>query len=117
MEIFNLEKAIREWRKGLFKDPGLEESSIIELEEGLREEIEELVEGGISEEEAFRHVTKSVDHGHHSWHELKISGCVQEFHKCMHAERQCELRSSLLKRKKGFYKISRTDGKDQSFEK
>ena len=53
MELFDLEKAICEWRKNLFKDPGLEENHIIELEGGLREEIEELVEEGMSEEEAF----------------------------------------------------------------
>ena len=51
--MFDVEKAIRKWRKNLFKDPGLEENHITELEEGLREEIEELVEEGMSEEEAF----------------------------------------------------------------
>ena len=60
MAIFDLEKAIREWRKSLFKNPGLEESHITELEEGLREEIEELVDGGMSEEEAFRQVAEEV---------------------------------------------------------
>ena len=60
MEKFDLEKAIRKWRKSFFKDPGLEENHIIELEEGLREEVEELVEGGMSEEEAFRHAAAEV---------------------------------------------------------
>jgi putative ABC transport system permease protein len=60
MEIFDLEKAIREWRKNLFKDPGLEEPHIIELEEGLREEIEELVNEGLSEQEAFQRVVREV---------------------------------------------------------
>jgi putative ABC transport system permease protein len=60
MEMFNLEKAIREWRKNLFKDPGLEENHVIELEEDLREEIEELVDGGVSEEEAFRQASGEV---------------------------------------------------------
>jgi len=63
MEIFDLEKAIREWRKSFFKDPGLEESHIIEIEEGLREEIEELVDGGMSEEEAFRRIAAEVAPG------------------------------------------------------
>ena len=27
-------------------------------------------------------VTESLDHGHHSWHELQVCGCVQEIHKC-----------------------------------
>jgi len=60
MEIFDLEKAILEWRKNLFKDPGLEEPLIIELEEGLREEIEELVDEGLSEQEAFRRVVREM---------------------------------------------------------
>jgi len=60
MEKFDLKKAIREWRKSFFKDPGLEENHIIELEEGLCEEIEELVEGGMSEEKAFRHAAAEV---------------------------------------------------------
>ncbi len=60
MAIFDLENAIRKWRKSLFKDPGLEENYIIELEEALREEIEELVEGGMSEEEAFQRVAAEV---------------------------------------------------------
>lgn len=63
MEIFDLEKAIREWKKNLFKDPGLEENHIIELEEGLREEIEELVDGGMSKEEAFRRIAAEVAPG------------------------------------------------------
>ncbi len=60
MADFDLEKAIREWRKSLFKDPGLEENLIIELEEGLREEIEELVDAGVGEEEAFCRVVSDV---------------------------------------------------------
>jgi len=59
-KMFDLEKAIREWKKSLFKDPGIEESYIIELEEGLREEIEELCEEGLSEEEAFRRVAAEM---------------------------------------------------------
>jgi hypothetical protein len=29
-------------------------------------------------------ITEGLDHGHHSRHELKACGCVQEFHKCVH---------------------------------
>lgn len=52
--MFNLENAIRELKKSLLKDPGIEESDVIELEEGLRDEIDELCREGLSEEEAFR---------------------------------------------------------------
>jgi len=58
--MFDLENAIREWKKSLFKDPGIEESHVIELEEGLREEIEELCQEGLSEEEAFRRVAAEM---------------------------------------------------------
>ncbi|MGD8535293.1 MAG: ABC transporter permease [Candidatus Aminicenantes bacterium] len=58
--MFDLENAIREWKKSLFKDPGIEESHVIELEEGLREEIEELCEEGLSKEEAFRRVAAEM---------------------------------------------------------
>jgi len=53
MTKFNLESAVREWKKRLLKTPGLEESHVVELEEGLRDEIEDLVGEGMSEEEAF----------------------------------------------------------------
>jgi len=29
-------------------------------------------------------VAEGLDHSHHSWHDLKACGCVQEFHKCAH---------------------------------
>ncbi len=58
MNNFDLEKAIKNWKKSLFKDPGLEESHVIELEEGLREEIEELTEEGMNEEQAFLRASK-----------------------------------------------------------
>jgi putative ABC transport system permease protein len=60
MKTFDLEKTIREWKKNLFKNPGLEEAHIIELEEGLRDEIEDLVSEGQSEQEAFRRVASEV---------------------------------------------------------
>jgi hypothetical protein len=30
-------------------------------------------------------VTEGLDHGHHSRHDLKTCGCVQEFHKCSYS--------------------------------
>ena len=53
MESFDLGKAIAEWKRDLFKTPGLDESHIAELEAGLRDEIEELVSSGMDEREAF----------------------------------------------------------------
>ncbi len=52
--MFNLEQAIRSWRRGLAKSPSLEDSYIAELEASLRDEIADLVRGGMNEEEAFQ---------------------------------------------------------------
>ncbi len=51
---FDLDRAVSEWRKSLRRSPGLEEAHVCELEEGLRDEIEDLVGAGLEEEEAFR---------------------------------------------------------------
>lgn len=58
--MFDLENAFRKWKKNLLKNPGIEESQAIEIEGELREEIEELIAAGLSEEEAFMRVTAEV---------------------------------------------------------
>ena len=55
--MFDLEKEILNWKRDLCKSPGLEEAHIVELEEGLRDEIEDLIGQGMSKEEAFRRVS------------------------------------------------------------
>jgi len=52
-EIFDLEKAIKEWRSKLKKHPGLEPGFIEELEEHLRDKIDRLIAEGLNEKEAF----------------------------------------------------------------
>ncbi len=52
--MFDLEKAIKEWKKDLARNPALEDTYISELESVLRDEVAELVSQGESEEEAFR---------------------------------------------------------------
>jgi hypothetical protein len=52
--MFDLEKAIRAWKKDLARDPALEDTYISELESVLRDEVADLVGQGESEEEAFR---------------------------------------------------------------
>lgn len=51
--MFNVEKSIQDWRKRLSKHPGLEPGYIEELESHLRDKIDDLVENGFTEEEAF----------------------------------------------------------------
>jgi putative ABC transport system permease protein len=70
--MFDLEHAVKSWRKGLAKSPSLEDGYIAELEAVLRDEVAALVRGGISEEEAFRKA--SVDMG-------EVSAIGREFEK------------------------------------
>jgi putative ABC transport system permease protein len=58
--MFDLEKAIKEWRKNLIKNEALEDGYIAELESHLRDEIDNQIKLGTSKEEAFRKAVKSV---------------------------------------------------------
>ena len=58
--MFDLEKAIKQWRKGLRKNEALEDGYIAELESHLRDEIDEQIKLGTSEEEAFKKAVNSV---------------------------------------------------------
>lgn len=54
MKAFDLEKAIGQWRKSLQKQQGLEPGFIEELEANLRDRMEDYLEDGLTEQEAFR---------------------------------------------------------------
>jgi putative ABC transport system permease protein len=59
--MFDLEKAVRDWKRGLRSNPSLEEGFIAELEETLREDVRELARrGGMTEERAFRQVAAEM---------------------------------------------------------
>jgi putative ABC transport system permease protein len=58
--MFELEKAIRAWKKELSKNPALEETYIFELESVLRDEVADLVRSGISEKEAFQQTSSDM---------------------------------------------------------
>jgi hypothetical protein len=58
--VFDLEKAVRDWRRGLRSNPSLEEGFVAELEESLWDDIRELVRQGMSEEQAFRQVAAEM---------------------------------------------------------
>ena len=58
--MFDLEQDIKKWKKTLIKNEGLEDGYITELESHLRDEIENQMKLGASEEEAFRMAVKSV---------------------------------------------------------
>ena len=59
--MFDLEKAVRDWKKELRADPSLEDGFIAELEANLREEVRELSrQEGMTEEEAFRRATAEM---------------------------------------------------------
>ncbi|UCE22553.1 MAG: ABC transporter permease, partial [Candidatus Aminicenantes bacterium] len=58
--MFDLENAIREWKKDLARNPALEDTYISELESVLRDEVADLVRQGESEEEAFRRACEEM---------------------------------------------------------
>jgi len=62
MEEFNLEQAIKTWRKSLRKQPGLEPGYIEEIESNLRDRIEDYVEQGTDEQQAFELAKGKVFH-------------------------------------------------------
>jgi len=51
--MFDLEEAIREWKKNLARESAMDETYILELEAVLRDEVADLVRKGLSEEDAF----------------------------------------------------------------
>lgn len=58
--MFDLEKAVRKWKKELASIPALEEGYIAELEESLRDDVRGLVRQGMTEEEAFRQIAAEM---------------------------------------------------------
>ena len=52
--MFDLEKAIKQWRKTLKKNEAFEDGYIAEIESHLRDEIQKHIKNGVYEEEAFR---------------------------------------------------------------
>jgi putative ABC transport system permease protein len=58
--MFDLEIAIREWKKALAANPELEDGQRAELESCLRDEVADLVRRGLSPKEAFHQVTETM---------------------------------------------------------
>ena len=58
--MFDLEKAIRNWKKDLAKNPSLEDTYISELEASLRDEVADRTSRGESPEEAFRRASAEM---------------------------------------------------------
>ncbi len=58
--MFDLEKAVQTWKKGLASNPSLEAGFIAELEVSLRDDVEELVRQGMTEEDSFRQIAAEM---------------------------------------------------------
>ena len=58
--MFDLEKAITQWKKSLAGNPGLEDGHRIELEIHLRDEVSDLIGRGTSPEDAFHKVSAEM---------------------------------------------------------
>ena len=59
--MFELEKAIRDWKKSLFRSQNMEEPDIAELESHIRDEIARLVKAGLEESAAFRKAVEDTE--------------------------------------------------------
>ncbi len=59
--MFELEKAIRDWKKSLFRSQNMEEPDIAELESHIRDEIDNLMNEGLDEATAFRKAIEDAD--------------------------------------------------------
>lgn len=68
--MFDLEKAIRQWKTTLTANPGLEDGQRAELEACLRDEISDLVSCGYTPEEAFSRVSKEMGSPDEMGHEF-----------------------------------------------
>lgn len=109
--MFDLEKAVRNWRKALHKIESMEDGHIQELEAHLRDEIEERVSRGENKEEAFQEAVISIgsilDIGAEVYktHTRSVSGRPPwELHRFMPALVWNYLKIALrkIKRQKGF---------------
>lgn len=58
--MFNLEHAIKIWKRQLRSNPAFEDGDVAELESHLRDEIERLITAGLSEVEAFEKAVREV---------------------------------------------------------
>jgi predicted permease len=52
--MFDIEKAIAEWKKAMRRSPSIDEADLAELERYLRDLVADLTAGGLTPEEAFR---------------------------------------------------------------
>jgi len=59
--MFELEKAIRDWKKSLFRSQNMEEPDIAELESHIRDEIDRLLKEGLDEATAFQKAVKDTE--------------------------------------------------------
>lgn len=60
--MFDLEKAIKQWRKTLIKNEAIEDGYLAEIESHLRDEFEHNSKKGIPEEEAFQKSFEKIGH-------------------------------------------------------
>jgi len=61
--MFDLEKAIKNWRKKLRKNEAMEDGYLAEIESHLRDDFENRRQKGIPEQEAFQKSLETIGHG------------------------------------------------------
>jgi putative ABC transport system permease protein len=58
--MFDLERAIKQWKQGLAANQAMEDGYVVELEGHLRDRIEELARQGVSPQDAFQQATSTM---------------------------------------------------------
>lgn len=79
--MFNLEKAIEEWKRELRSSPAFEDGDVEELESHVRERVGELRSEGMSHEEAFEKTIDEigpVDRLNEEWNKARFSSKVRQ---------------------------------------
>lgn len=76
--MFNLDNAIKSWKRKLRSNPAFEDGDITELESHLREEIERLKAEGLSDREAFNKATEEIGEPEPIGEELYKSRATQK---------------------------------------
>ncbi len=75
--MFNLEQAIKSWKRQLRSNPAFEDGDVAELESHLREEVERLKVEGLSEKKAFNRAVEEIGEPEPIGNELYKSRATQ----------------------------------------
>ena len=74
--MFELESAVKEWKRSLRKNRSLEDGAVTELESHLRDQVDEYIASGLSAEEAFNKAKENIGNLSEVGKEFRKAGLV-----------------------------------------